>query len=112
MTTMTKLEMGLGMFKANVDRFVESVGKAPAVEGEHDRAIFIEALVQQSGIIRGTAALLLDLSEVLRKKTPADVVLARRCSKLLSSVDELRGQFDGACKTLEQTRRLFLDGLN
>jgi hypothetical protein len=112
MQEMTKLEMGLGVLKARVDHFIENVGKVPIEPSEENRAVRIELLVQQSGTLRSTAAVLLDMSEVLQRKTTADVVVARRCAKLLSTMEELRGKFDSACHTLEQTRRLFLSGLN
>ena len=109
MDKMTEFETRLAGFAVTVEKFVEDVGKLPT-EDDGNRIVSLSLLTAAAESVLYIAPWEM-VREALEYKglTNSD---RKRFSVAYQRLDVLRKQFDGACKTLEESRKMWLDGLN
>jgi hypothetical protein len=109
-TDITNLERVLGGFSASIDEFIDEVGSVPLSE-ETALGYRLELLLWRARAIKETGWSLAELSRLVQEHTDNQSV-ALRCQRLVHLMDALHRKFEGACSTLEQTRRMYLSGMN
>jgi hypothetical protein len=112
MDKMLDFETRLASFSVTIEEFIEDVGKLP-LQDEAQRVHDLQSLAIAARAVKMVApwsmveeALRLDGGHTLTNDH------RKRFRVAHAKLDKLRVQFEGACRTLEESRKLWLGGMN
>ena len=102
--------MKFEQFASMVENFAVLVGELLNIQDDGLRMLAVETLTTQAAAMEATAPW--QLVNVLVHDAPLTNDDRKRFAQSARRLDSVRQRFEGACKTLEQSRRLWMDGLN